>query len=215
MPKSELLERFEQYILDSGLRPGDRLPKETELAEQFGTSRGTLREMISYLALKGILERRTSRGTVLRIPDAADIANDLAFQLKLLNCGKTELNSTRQILEMSIVPSLVRYATPRQIDTLAELNREMLARKKDTRKADTFDLRFHLELFEITGNRLLRIFAQIITVQFEGNLRPPFPSVAAVETSAAEHEAMIKAIAARDAAALDKIVHDHIEAMPL
>lgn len=215
MPKSDLLERFERYILESGLQPGDRLPKETELAERFGASRGTLREAIAYLTAKGVLERRTSRGTVLRVPDAEDIANDLAFQLKLLHCGKAELNSARQILETSIVPSLVRHATPRQIDLLAEVNREMLACTHDRPRADALDLRFHLELFEITGNRLLKIFAQIITVQFEGKLRPPFRDAAAVEISGADHQAMIAAIAARDATALGQAIHDHIEAMPM
>ena len=78
--KSELLKRFERYILENELKPGDRLPGEVELAAHFGVSRGTLREVIGYLVLKGILERRTSQGTVLRLPEVEDIANDLLFR---------------------------------------------------------------------------------------------------------------------------------------
>ena len=41
-----LLEQFEAYLVEAGFRPGDRLPGELELAQRFGVSRGTIREII-------------------------------------------------------------------------------------------------------------------------------------------------------------------------
>ena len=215
MLKSELLKKIETYILDHHMKPGDRLPPETELAKCFGVSRGTLREMIGYLVLKGILERRTSRGTVLRIPEAEEIANDFAFQMRLLNCGREELKSARGILESSIVPSLIRYATPTHLDRLTEINDAMMKLDHGVAGADRYDLEFHMALFDITGNRILKIFARILTVQFEGNLRPPFRDEEAVRESGESHRKIIRAIAGRDPEALSRLLLEHIEPLPV
>jgi len=214
MLKSELLESLEKYILDHHLKPGDRLPGEVELASRFGVSRGTIREVIGYLVLKKILERRTSQGTVLCLPKFEEIADDLTFQLKLLNCGREELKSSREILELSIVPSVIRYATPAHIDHLTQINDAMLAKIHDRPAADELDLKFHMALFDITDNRILKLFARIITVQFEGRLRPPFRDAEAVRISAASHRDIIKAIAERDSTALTRMVMEHIKPLP-
>lgn len=47
----------------STLSPGDRLPPESKLAEQFGTSVLTVREALRSLAQSGLLERRQGSGT--------------------------------------------------------------------------------------------------------------------------------------------------------
>ena len=213
--KSELLKRFEQYILENEFKPGDRLPGEVELAVHFGVSRGTLREVIGYLVLKGILERRTSQGTLLRLPDVEDIAHDLAFQMKLLNCGREELKASREILELSIIPGVIQYATPAHLDRLTSINRAMLDHAGKTGEADHFDLEFHMALVDIIGNRILKIFAQILTVQFEGKYRPPFCNRAAVLRSGASHAEIIKAIADRDSTGLTRLVLEHIKPLPV
>jgi len=215
MLKAEVLKKFEKYILDNHFKPGDRLPGEVELATLFGVSRGTLREVIGYLTLKGILERRTSQGTVLRIPEVADIANDLAFQMQLLNCGREELKASREILELSIVSSLIRYATPAHIDHLTDINERMMKTANKTAAADKLDLEFHMALFDITGNRILKIFAELLTVQFEGKSRPPFRDKQAVLNSGESHRAMIKAIADRNTTELSRLILEHIKPLPI
>lgn len=74
MASIELLRRFENYLIRGKYRPGDRIPGEQELAAHFGVSRGTMREAIACCVSRGLLERRTSRGTVLRLPTPEEIA---------------------------------------------------------------------------------------------------------------------------------------------
>lgn len=210
MAKSELLKAFETYLIRGKFRPGDRIPGEQELAGTFGVSRGTMREAIAYCTNKGLLERRTSRGTFLRMPTIDDVAADFAFQLRLLNCGEAEINACREILESAIAPAVVRYATPRRIDELVALNNALLAARETTQEADQIDLKFHRLLFDIAGNRLVKLFAEIVSLQFEEKLRPPFRNSAAVEFSASEHQLMIEAIQLRDAGRLAQILTDHI-----
>ena len=48
--------RIKDFIIANKLKPGDRLPTEAELAEQFGVSRVTVREATTALGFLGVLQ---------------------------------------------------------------------------------------------------------------------------------------------------------------
>ncbi len=52
-------DQIRQQLLAGDLRPGDRLPGEREMAEQFNVSRGVVRESIRSLESMGVVEART------------------------------------------------------------------------------------------------------------------------------------------------------------
>ena len=59
----DIVERIETLILEGSLRPGERLPAERALAEDFGVSRPSLREAIQKLVARGLLISRHGGGT--------------------------------------------------------------------------------------------------------------------------------------------------------
>lgn len=65
-----ILEEFERNIVDGTWPPGHLLPKETELAEQYGVSRMTMNKVLTRLAFEGFVVRRKRRGTVVAKPRA-------------------------------------------------------------------------------------------------------------------------------------------------
>lgn len=54
------------------LAPGDRIPTEQELCEQYGVSRITVRQAVSSLVKEGILARQRGRGTYVLPPKSAE-----------------------------------------------------------------------------------------------------------------------------------------------
>src|SRR5262245_19668251 len=58
-----------QQILHGDLAPGEILPSETALGQEFGVSRTVLREAIKVLAAKGMVESKTKIGTRVRERD--------------------------------------------------------------------------------------------------------------------------------------------------
>lgn len=62
--KSKLLEA----IASGQLQPGDRVPSERELTEQFGVSRMTARQALVELELQGYLQRVQGKGTFVNTP---------------------------------------------------------------------------------------------------------------------------------------------------
>ena len=59
----QIVARFENDIYAGRLRGGARIPSTTELAKEFGIGRNTVQQALSILAERGLLERRSKRGT--------------------------------------------------------------------------------------------------------------------------------------------------------
>src|ERR1700761_1070191 len=59
-------------ILRGALAPGDALPTEQALCDQFGVSRITVRRALADLAERGYIERRQGVGSFVREHDPAD-----------------------------------------------------------------------------------------------------------------------------------------------
>src|SRR5947208_14828114 len=76
----QVLRSLQQYILTQGLRPGDRLPTERELAAELGVSSNTVREALKSLETIGALTRKPRHGTVLQTVDFALLAEVAQFQ---------------------------------------------------------------------------------------------------------------------------------------
>jgi GntR family transcriptional regulator len=63
-----LQERIRELVEREGLQPGDMLPSEAELQARFGVSRATVRQALSTLERRGLVERQQGRGTFVTIP---------------------------------------------------------------------------------------------------------------------------------------------------
>ena len=59
----EVVYRFEELLRTGALKPGQKLPAESELARAFQISRPTLREALKALNLLGLLVSKTGDGT--------------------------------------------------------------------------------------------------------------------------------------------------------
>ena len=55
--------RVKEMIVSGELKPGDRLPREADLAERLGLSRNSLREAVKALSLVRVLDVRQGDGT--------------------------------------------------------------------------------------------------------------------------------------------------------
>lgn len=61
----QVADDLRQAILRGDYKPGDRLPPDRELTERYGVSRITMRRAVGMLAAEGLIQGRTSRGTVV------------------------------------------------------------------------------------------------------------------------------------------------------
>ena len=112
--------RYEQIAshlreLVANASPGDRLPSEAELSDQFEVSRMTARQAVQTLSAEGLIDRRRGAGTFVRsIPVPRDLGSPLSFtgsmrargksaSSKLLEWGETKL-TTDEATELGLEP---------------------------------------------------------------------------------------------------------------
>lgn len=92
--------RYEQIAdhlmeLVEAAEPGDRLPSEAELCEQFGVSRMTARQAVQLIASEGLVERRRGAGTFVRShPVPRDLGSPLSFSGSMRARGMSASSAT-------------------------------------------------------------------------------------------------------------------------
>lgn len=59
---AQVAEAIKDWVVEQHLRPGDRLPGETELIARFAMSKGTIREAMRILEAQGLIKTRTGPG---------------------------------------------------------------------------------------------------------------------------------------------------------
>lgn len=105
-------QKVKMMIIKRGMKPGDRLPTENELAKLFSVSRSTLREAMKFLRAENVVVIRQGSGTF--VSAGTGIGEDplgLHFtnQENLIH----NLFETRMLIEPQIASLAVQRATPR------------------------------------------------------------------------------------------------------
>ena len=91
-----IVEQLETMILEGTLQPGQRLPAERALAEQFGVSRPSLREAIQKLVAKGLLVSRQGGGNYVAESLGSTFSDPLLHLLENKEDAQRDLLSARQ-----------------------------------------------------------------------------------------------------------------------
>src|SRR5215831_15018224 len=84
-----VFEALEESILSRRYQPGQKLPSEAVLVEEFGTSRITVIRALRELQQRGLVQRRAGSGTY--ITDGAGTKTGLLFGLLIPNLAETEI----------------------------------------------------------------------------------------------------------------------------
>ncbi len=156
----DIVTQLETMILEGTLRPGERLPAERALAEQFGVSRPSLREAIQKLAAKGLLVSRHGGGNFVAESLGSTFSDPLLHLLENNADAQRDLLEFRHTLEGSCAYYAALRATELDQQRLSEAfaalqdcyGREGVVTRAEEGAADA---RFHLAIAEASHNAVL------------------------------------------------------------
>ena len=158
----KLLGTFKRLISEGTLAPGQRLPAEREMASNLNVSRGSLRQALKMMEVMGVLSQRVGDGTYLNSAAPAILAEPMEFLVLLHGISFDELMDARTIVEPELAARAAEHATP---ETIARLRESLTRMQAADRKQAEFvkeDLRFHLTIFEMSGNRVCQLMFSIV-----------------------------------------------------
>jgi DNA-binding FadR family transcriptional regulator len=210
----EIVGQLKAAILSGRFKPGERLPTERELTEQFKVSRVVVREAVRELAITGLVK-------ILQGPAGGAFVTDLSMDhlhsafLDLFLYSKVsvaELIQTRLLIECEIARLAALHANAESLRRLQEaLDAERTA---SASHADFVSnrLRFHYRLAEMGGNRLLQAITSAL-FRLTGEVILKVKPVKKVIHRPEEHTEILRAIAAHDPDAAVRAMKGHLENM--
>jgi GntR family transcriptional regulator, transcriptional repressor for pyruvate dehydrogenase complex len=160
-------QRLKDFISSEKLRPGDRLPTENQLADQFGVSRLSLREATKALEFLGIVEARPGRGLSVGHVTLERMTEYLGFHPALQDASPVQLIETRIIIETGVLPQVIqRMREDAAIeDALSSIN-DRLRGARTVQRWVQHDIAFHRCLLESSGLSPLIVFNDLLAVFF-------------------------------------------------
>ena len=156
----QVAESIKDWVVDEGLKAGDRLPGEAELIARFGMAKGTIREAMRILEAQGLIKTRTGPGggsfvhEVSRQRATALLGN--YFYFKDLTIG--DIYQLRLTLEPELAASLAGKLSEDVLRLLEENIAQYSSPAGDLeeeRAQHVASLRFHAILAEQAKNPLL------------------------------------------------------------
>jgi DNA-binding FadR family transcriptional regulator len=192
------IEKLKQMITSGELRPGDRLPKEAELAKRLGLSRSSLREAVKALALIRILDVRQGDGTYVSSLEPDVLLDAVSFVVDFhQDQGVLDLLEARRVIESATAALAAQYISDAQ---LAELER-ILARLTASASVEELvenDLAFHRAIAVAAGNPVLVSLLDTLAGRTaRARIWRGVTQTDALERTHAEHRAIFDALAHR------------------
>jgi len=207
----QIVQQIEESILKGALKPGDQLPAERELAQNFGVSRTAVREAVKALREKGLVEAFSGKGTFITNGTSQAIRQSLDLMSRIgQQEGLAHLAELRQILE----PEIAALAAARIEDQLLATMREAVATMdRSLHDPDAYieaDLDFHLALAEAAANPLvLSLLDSIVGILREQRMRI-FSVDGGPERGQFHHKRILAATEAHDAERARAAMRDHL-----
>lgn len=201
------------------LEPGQQLPSEADLAEQFGVSRLTVREALKVLSGRGLVELHRGKRAVVREPDPTVLSDYLTVALRRDPRGMLELLEIRQALEGLAASSAAKGSSRAGISAIEAAISDMeAALDPDGGSQDAYyesDVAFHEALALASGNRMLAFILEGLA----GALHQTFRWSAAgrrarggsVEATLDAHRSICELVTAGDAAGASKAMRLHLK----
>ena len=156
------IEKIKAMILDGRLKPGDRLPREADLAEQLGISRSPLREAVSVLSMLRILDVRRGDGTYVTSLTPDLLLETMGFIIDFhQDSGILDLFELRRALEPMAAEKAARLMSDEDAARLLALTEAVDA---DTPVGEVVanDLEFHHRIAAAAGNPVLCSFVDSV-----------------------------------------------------
>lgn len=208
----QVVRQIQEGILRGTFAHGQKLPSERDLSEQFGVSRGIVREAVKVLSTMGLVESRQGSGLYVRKDPIPTISRALTISVSSEEESVLSLFAFREELEVIAARFAALHLTDahRERILVAYAAAQGAITAGDWEAFSDTDQAFHLAIADAAGNPYL--FAVLSAVrQMQMDIIGLLAGHAgALAVAAAHHADIVAAITAGDADAAAAAMRAHV-----
>jgi GntR family transcriptional regulator, transcriptional repressor for pyruvate dehydrogenase complex len=203
----QVMTQLREHVEAAGLKAGDRLPSERELAERLQVSRASVKQAIVVLEVQGLVEIRHGGGMFLRTdnPTPEPVSTLVERRRRL-----PDVLEAREALETKLAELAAHRRTDadlREIDAALE---EMRTQVEGGGLGEDGDRRFHAAVTAAAHNELLAEFMRGIADQVAESRHESLQQLNRPAQSLTQHSKIAAAIRAKDPSGATAAMREHL-----
>ncbi len=209
-----IVQQVRALIREGKLRPGDRLPSERDLCTRFGVSRVTVREALRVLEASGLVSIRVGArgGAFVTSPTSERVGEGLADLLTLSPLSASEVTEARMVVELGIIPLVVKRATEEDLADLTAICEKQRKSLEDEPYDMALSAEFHIRVAACAHNAAIEMLVgsfhgPLLMSLEDAHVRAPLMG----HRGNKEHLALVRAIGRRDEDAAATIMRRHLQ----
>lgn len=210
----EIIAEELQRIIESGLiKPGEKLDTIENLAKEYHVGRSTIREALSQLKARGLVESRQGGGTYVTSPAPhGSPFQDYAISNRM---ELTQLLQVRKILEVGSIELAAQLRSPSDIEELQRILLHMKDAIGNEEISQVYDVNFHLAIAKATQNPLLQSMMEGIASVMTRTIRETrklwlYSKKESADRLFEEHQRMLQAIINHDPEGGASVMREHL-----
>ena len=207
-----VIEQIKRFITERGLAHNQKLPPEREFCPILGVSRSELRKALAEMEADGLIWRHVGRGTFIGSRPVHNL-NDLDFLRQLANPAM--MMDARLAIEPELARLAARDGSAMDFDEIRDCNRRC-RQATEWRSYEAWDNSFHHAIAKATHNKVLlylfdtfNVVRRSVVWGQQRSTKGPTPD----HFSFDQHDAILAAIAARDADGAAMRMRDHLRSV--
>lgn len=157
-----IAEQIEKLIEDGTLEPGTRLPTIDRLAEQYNVGKSTVREALSQLKARGLIESRQGEGTYVE-KSASAALKAIPPIIASNHEDLVKLMQVRQIVESGCAELAALNRDEDDLLRLSSIIANMEDALQDEERSRMYDIEFHIAIAYATKNHYLQNMMESIS----------------------------------------------------
>ena len=210
-----VINTFKDLLLRKELKPGDKIPSETELARIFSVSRGSIREAMKILSSFGLVDIRRGDGTYIPSSGESVPIDSVLFSFILTQPTAEEIYELRILIEQDVMNLAIKQATDEDLQMLRhciDKMKEAAEDKRDYHELASLDMEFHEKLSYITKNRLIQKIYSLIMSFFAPSVQESHRNQGYnAERAISVHEDLLEALMRKDAGLASAAVKSSVD----
>lgn len=208
----EVVDSITDAVLSGKLNPGDQLPSERDLADQFGVSRTVVREAIRSLVAQGIVDARSGRRVRVSTtgPDALNRLMSIFLQTSAA-IDYPRVHQVRTALEIHVASIAAVEATDEDLAELRAVHEQLCGVGDDVEQAAQYDVGFHRAIAAATHNELFVVLLGSIDDVLLEARRTAFAAPGLIEYAIKAHAEILDNLERRDADGAAEAMRAHLD----